>query len=273
MNNPLYNQVRQATTRPRAPRREPIVESANFTVAKSAVIVPVLREACAGLTTALGGEAAVIRQAPALVRLECPTDLGSDDLWSVSFARIKQDVRCRAVTRGSTVENKVALAQIDQAWVRARVEEWIGLIWPPGARPVEHQPVAAFQDRPRTGALGIGRGKRGMLGLLALICLICGCATPVTHGIPNLALVDAQRNIWRGGQPTAEGWAFLAANGVTNSVKLNTGTDQIDPRYGITVLPRPMSTWRQIFGPVKEQVEGAIEHDHRTGTIGPVRAP
>jgi len=62
---------------------------------------------------------------------------------------------------------------------------------------------------------------------IAALALLCGCATaPVTHGIPNLALVEP--GVYRGGQPDAEGWAWLKAQGVAYDVKLNTWAEASD---------------------------------------------
>jgi protein tyrosine/serine phosphatase len=61
----------------------------------------------------------------------------------------------------------------------------------------------------------------------ALVLCLTGCKTaPVTHGIPNLALVEP--GVWRGGQPNAEGWAWLKSQGVFVDVKLNTPNEASD---------------------------------------------
>jgi hypothetical protein len=62
--------------------------------------------------------------------------------------------------------------------------------------------------------------KRSFLApLLALI----GCSpTTLTHGVPNLAQVDPEANVWRSGQiTTAEGWTWVKGLGVQRVVKLN----------------------------------------------------
>lgn len=80
------------------------------------------------------------------------------------------------------------------------------------------------------------------------VALLCGCADwPMTHGIPNLAQVEP--GVWRGGQPTAAGWAWLRAQGVTNDVKLDTddeGSDSNAVALGMTVYPCPVSFPRQM---------------------------
>lgn len=67
---------------------------------------------------------------------------------------------------------------------------------------------------------------------LILLCglLLTGCvAMPLTNGIPNFAVVDTTNNVYRGGQPTAEGWKWLAQHGVKWDVKLNTFDEAMEP--------------------------------------------
>jgi hypothetical protein len=93
--------------------------------------------------------------------------------------------------------------------------------------------------------------------LLLLLLALCGCAGgPYTHGIQNLACVDLQANIWRGGQPDAQGWAFLSASGVSNVVKLNTGAELAPAGWCVTRCP--ITTWQQVFGPVGRQASNAM---------------
>lgn len=121
-----------------------------------------------------------------------------------------------------------------------------------------------------------------MARLLPLLLLICGCATyPVTHGIPNFATVDP--GIVRGGQPTAEGFMWLRANGYTNIIKLNPeseGTDAAAKSLGMTVYYIPIDSLQQVFGPVHVQLYTALAHvkegtfwhcsrgSNRSGTLG-----
>ncbi len=58
-----------------------------------------------------------------------------------------------------------------------------------------------------------------------------------THGVPNLLRVDS--DIWRGGQPTAEGWAWLYAQGVRIAVKLNYEPEGAPPDIAIVVASMP----------------------------------
>ncbi len=98
---------------------------------------------------------------------------------------------------------------------------------------------------------------------MSLLCLwLAGCATHcdqcdansqrqawAPHGIPNFAVVDEQRHIYRGGQPTDEGWLWLKANGVTLDVKLDTdaeGSDAMAERVGIMVWKEPVTMAQQL---------------------------
>ena len=97
----------------------------------------------------------------------------------------------------------------------------------------------------KTGAQG--QWLRVAAVTLGLLAGWPGCATkPAQHGILNFGEVGPGR--LRGGQPTAEGWGWLRANGVTNVIKLNEGSD---PVVGATVVAEPVSTWEQIFGGAK----------------------
>lgn len=111
----------------------------------------------------------------------------------------------------------------------------------------------------RACALGIFKP----LLLLILLCL-CGCAHDrMIRGCPNLYCVDSYRNIIRCGQPTPEGFAFLARMGITNDVKLDTegeGSDVAAKANGMRVVYCPISTWQQIFGPVTPQLNIAASN-------------
>lgn len=75
------------------------------------------------------------------------------------------------------------------------------------------------------------------------LCILCGCATQKPqYGVPNFAVVE--KNVYRGGQPTAEGWKFLSGLGVTNVIKLNTGND---PVTNMVVHNFPITWWYQTF--------------------------
>ena len=87
--------------------------------------------------------------------------------------------------------------------------------------------------------------------LILAAALMVGCTTVptvVSHGVPNLVMVD--NGIYRGGQPTDEGWVYLKSLGVTNVVKLNEiseGSDQYAVRLGMTVNYHPINLADQLI--------------------------
>jgi hypothetical protein len=97
---------------------------------------------------------------------------------------------------------------------------------------------------------------------IVLLCLGCSCSTvnTVSHGIPNLAQVEP--GVWRGGQPTDEGWKYLSEQGVILDIKLNPadeGSDATAEKYGITVLDDPITTAEQTVGkPTRDQIVFAV---------------
>jgi hypothetical protein len=105
------------------------------------------------------------------------------------------------------------------------------------------------------------RTPRTFFGLLLAVCL-AGCASaPAPHGVPNFAVVDY--NIYRGGQPTAQGWEYLKTLGVTNVVKLNDeseGSDAYACLVGMTINRFPISLSDQLFYlKHREMVWGAVD--------------
>jgi len=82
--------------------------------------------------------------------------------------------------------------------------------------------------------------------LICLLFLIAfGCASESSrHGIPNFAQVDV--GIYRGGEPTQEGWAYLGSVGVSNVVELNGANDAVP---GFTFHRFPISFYHQFFCP------------------------
>ena len=77
------------------------------------------------------------------------------------------------------------------------------------------------------------------------MAIILGCTTVptiITRGVPNFAMVEP--GVYRGGQPTLEGWLYLKSLGVTNVVKLNEiseGSDQPAIDLGMTVNYHPIN--------------------------------
>lgn len=64
---------------------------------------------------------------------------------------------------------------------------------------------------------------------------------PISHGIHNLMTVEP--GVYRGGQPDAEGWAYLKTLGVKTVIKLNyeyEGSDQEAVKLGMTVITASM---------------------------------
>lgn len=112
-------------------------------------------------------------------------------------------------------------------------------------------------------------GRRGSSALLPLVLLLCaGCITrpvnvaalpkpiavrPELTQIRNFDVVDAEQNILRGGQPTAEQWVLLHKQGITTVLKLNKdseGSDMPAELLGMTVVRIPISMKKELLGPV-----------------------
>lgn len=108
------------------------------------------------------------------------------------------------------------------------------------------------------------------LSLILSLAFLCGCAktTLAPHGIPNLALVEP--GVWRGGQPTDEGWKWLKDHNVKTVVKLNTeseGSDEPAERfYGMTVWRLPLTVAQQLG-------VGTIPKDYFTDAIAAFPLP
>ena len=98
---------------------------------------------------------------------------------------------------------------------------------------------------------------------LAMVLLLAGCASQhnFINGIPNLHLVRA--GIWRGGQPTTNGWIYLHdVLHVTNVVKLNTeseGSDAMAEQLGMVVNKHPVNILQQLItGPHPADFAAAV---------------
>ncbi len=85
-------------------------------------------------------------------------------------------------------------------------------------------------------------------------------APPSTNAVPNFAQVEP--GVWRGGQPTTEGWKYLQSLGVSNVVKLDTlgeGSDQAASNLGMVVWFTPInSQQQQVTGPDALAVSNAV---------------
>lgn len=85
---------------------------------------------------------------------------------------------------------------------------------------------------------------KNILTLIGLM-ILSGCSTsPITHGIPNLALVEPW--VWRGGQPNAEGFAYLKSLGVHNVIKLNEESEGQDDYASFDTYDVPVSLPQQL---------------------------
>lgn len=96
-----------------------------------------------------------------------------------------------------------------------------------------------------------------MIRALAFLTILTGCSPMIyTHGVPNL--VEVEPDLLRGGQPTAEGWAYLKARGVRTVVKLNydrEGVDLVDPSLHVYAMAIPPADIDDEFrGPSKEDL-------------------
>ncbi len=82
----------------------------------------------------------------------------------------------------------------------------------------------------------------------------------ISHGIENLFAVE--QDIFRGGDPTPEGWAWLKDEGVRVVVKLNTqseGTDAVAEKVGMIVHRLPIGWFRQtIWHPTQSLIRSAV---------------
>lgn len=79
-----------------------------------------------------------------------------------------------------------------------------------------------------------------------ILLLLCGCSTtPMTHGIPNFRVME--NGVYRGGQPTKEGWSYLRSLGVYNDIKLNLESKEEEYKEGpIFIYEVPVTLCQQI---------------------------
>lgn len=92
-----------------------------------------------------------------------------------------------------------------------------------------------------------------LMGVLSGLVL-AGCATAkLTNGVPNLSQVDA--GVWRGGEPTAAGWAWLWSQGVSNVVMLDEWCESKGaPGHGMVVKYLPVTMLEQMATRPKDDV-------------------
>ena len=110
-----------------------------------------------------------------------------------------------------------------------------------------------------SGLRPLASGVASLLLCAFALMLFTGCAAqPAVHGIPNLAQVGP--GIYRGGQPSNDGWAYLKSVGVSNVVELNDARIQEEEVETEFVFHRfPISFARQIFGPSPLTVCEAVD--------------
>lgn len=96
-----------------------------------------------------------------------------------------------------------------------------------------------------------------MKDFILFIFLFCGCAhDPIVHGIPNFRQVAP--GVYRGGQPTAEGWQYLKTIAKWD-VKLNTGDDELARSAGLQVIHLPITFIQQTIGkPERSTLKSAV---------------
>ncbi len=97
------------------------------------------------------------------------------------------------------------------------------------------------------------------------LALLTGCCSPQPpdHGIPNFAVVDRAKVVYRGAQPTTpEAWKYIKSKGVQTVVKLNgenEGSDAGAEAESLTVVRLPISTVEQTIGSPKiSTVDSAV---------------
>jgi protein tyrosine phosphatase (PTP) superfamily phosphohydrolase (DUF442 family) len=105
--------------------------------------------------------------------------------------------------------------------------------------------------------------------MLILIVAAPACRTTrLADGVPNFAVVDD--GIYRSGQPTPDGWKYLAAMGITNVIKLNPESDSSDAparALGMAVYNQPISLYQLLFGPINaRQLQSTVE-EIKPGTL------
>lgn len=88
-------------------------------------------------------------------------------------------------------------------------------------------------------------------------------AEAAKNGVPNFHLVDV--GVYRGGQPTAAGWAYLKSKGIKTDVKLDLaseGSDDEAARLGVTVVDAsgPPSDIKNFFeAPTRDRIRLAVQ--------------
>ena len=95
--------------------------------------------------------------------------------------------------------------------------------------------------------------KKTLISLSVILLFFVGCSTTstvITNEIPNFRIVDSKNFIYRGGQPTTNGFIYLKSIGITNIVKLNTaseGSDEYVKNLGIRLVYVPLDKYNQLI--------------------------
>ena len=94
------------------------------------------------------------------------------------------------------------------------------------------------------------------LAAILFAVALCGCSSiPVSHGIPNLQVIDSRAMICCGGTPNEGGRQVLKAMGVRYFLNLDTVPDPV--LDGVTMVHIPITGYQQQFGLVGSQLEAA----------------
>jgi tyrosine-protein phosphatase SIW14 len=105
--------------------------------------------------------------------------------------------------------------------------------------------------------------RSGWFCMAAILCIMNLGACCSVQGVPNFRVVDP--GVYRGGQPTTEGWAYLKSLGVKTVVKLNLeseGSDMEATNLGMTVVDAsgPPSDITNMFeAPPPEHIRLAVQ--------------
>lgn len=108
--------------------------------------------------------------------------------------------------------------------------------------------------------------KKPNLLVVTMLALLGACCSPpatVTNGVPNLRQVDP--GVWRCGQATPEGAAYLKTLGATDELKLNLRSEGPD-FPGFKVHYHPLNIWDQWFHLSDKDVLDAVA-EIKPGTV------
>lgn len=106
--------------------------------------------------------------------------------------------------------------------------------------------------------------------VFSALVFLCGSVSKAApEAIPNFSQVKI--GVWRGGQPTAEGWKQLKSLGVKWVVKHNTereSSDNLAKSNGMQVIHLPITLKQQTIGkPKSKTLNAAVSALGREGTF------